>query len=164
MSYDLDAFRPRAGLSAREHYESEAFEESLLANAEPTPGLRAAMMRLADALHALDPTAERRDDGGCIEISTDAVQVSLYAGGSSVTLPYWFTGAEADAAVTHAFACARVLRDTGGYAVYDPQTGLKVGEDGDEAAAREAYAQGAAALAEQDRRARRPWWRRRRRR
>jgi hypothetical protein len=69
------------------------------------------MERTAAALLELD-SAERFDDEEAIEITGEAVQVSLFAREAGVSIPYWFEGDEADAALERAFAYARVIAET----------------------------------------------------
>jgi hypothetical protein len=84
MSYDLEAYRLPPGADPATY---EPDEDADLR--PPTPEERAAMARLADALHGVDPSAERYDDELFIEIDTaQAIQVSLYADSAGVTVPY----------------------------------------------------------------------------
>ena len=130
MSYDLEAFRVPPEMTPDEFYASEEREAASLEDeAPPTADERAAMERLADALEAIDPTAERADGDTFIEINTESLQVSLYPNEAAVTIPYWFEGDEADAVMERAFEYARVLRDVGGYTVYDPQNEQVVGDE-----------------------------------
>ena len=119
MSYDLEAFRVPPGTTAREFYESDALGED---DSPPTPAEREEMERLAEALMAVDPAAERIDGADFIEIDTEAMQVSLYGNQAAITVPYWFQGGEADRVMTRAFEYAAVLAEVGGYTVFDPQT------------------------------------------
>lgn len=148
MSYVLLAFRVPAGTTAREFYESGAHERPAAGDDGPPDAQpRAAMEAIARALQAVDPSALRRDGEPDIEVSTGAVQVSLCPGQAEITVPYWFAGDEAVAAIEAAYAFAAVLREAAGYDVYDPQIGHPATEDATEAAV-QAYVTGAAALDE----------------
>ena len=117
------------------------------------------MERVAAGLLALDPAAERFDGEGFIEISTDSMQVSVYAREAAITIPYWFSGDEAEPVLERAFAYARVLHDTGGFAVADPQTGEIVDFDDldvDRVAA--LYARGVDVADRITEQPERPWW------
>ena len=121
MSYDLSAFPLPAGMPAAEYVESDAYEA--LDDSPPTQEQRAAMERAAEALLALDPSAERFEDARCIEhTAAAAIQVSLYPRSAGITVPYWYEDSEADAVMERVFAYARVLSETLGYTVWDPQT------------------------------------------
>ena len=122
MSYDLDAVRLPAGMAIEEFYESGAREELAEDDTPPTPGEREEMERLATALQAVDGSAERFDGDDVIDINDQFVQVSVYAKEAGISIPYHFDGPEAQAATSRALAYARVLREVGGYTIYDPQT------------------------------------------
>jgi hypothetical protein len=162
MSYDLVAFRVPPGMTAEEAYESGAADEDE-GLAAPTADERAAMERLADALMELDPEAERADDRLFIEIDAEPIQLLLHAREAQITMPYWFSGPEADAVMDRAFAYARVLSEVGGYAVYDPQTEQVVEAGADRADASRVYSGTSARLDElvtdDQRPQREPWWR-----
>jgi hypothetical protein len=157
MSYDLSAFPLPAGMSAAEYVESEAYESA--DDSPPTEEERAAMERAAAALMALDPSAERIDLEHDIEINADTVQISLFAREAGISVPYWYEGAEADAVMDRVFAYARVLAETLGYTVWDPQTATVV-EAGaaDRGAATEILSDISGRMDEIAQPARRPWW------
>lgn len=158
MSYDLSAFPLPAGMSAAEYVESDAYEA--LDDSPPTAEQRAAMERAAEALLALDPSAERFEDEGCIELTAaDAIQVSLYPRSAGITVPYWYEDSEADAVMERVFAYARVLSGTLGYTVWDAQTETVV-EPGtaDRSAATEILGDISGRMDEIAQPARRPWW------
>jgi hypothetical protein len=158
MSYDLIGLRVPPGMTVEEFHEDEERE---LDDRPPTDEERAAMERLAQAVAEVDPRAERFDGDDFVEFTRDAIQVSLYARESGITIPYWFDGKQADAMLERAMAYARVLAQQGGYTVYDPQTG-EVVETGDIGAARGAYKGGRRIVRDlEGRPQRRRWWRRR---
>jgi hypothetical protein len=64
MSYDLDAFPLPPGVSAEDFIESGAREELSADDSPPTEAQRAAMERAAEALLAVDPSAERAEISG----------------------------------------------------------------------------------------------------
>jgi hypothetical protein len=124
MSYDLDAFPLPPGVSADAFMESGGRERLAEDDSPPSAEERAAMERAAEALLAVDPAAERADGDDWIEINGEAMQVSLYAREAAISIPYW--GGDADAVMARAFEYARVLDQTLGYTVWDPQTGSVV--------------------------------------
>jgi hypothetical protein len=161
MSYDIDAFRVPPGRTAEEFLESGGREE--LDESPPTAEERARMERVAAALQAIDPEAVRAEDEDFIEISTDALQVSVYAREAAVTIPYWFSGDDAEAVLARAFAYARVLEDEGGFTVSDPQTGAIVDfATLDLDAVARVYARGVQVVDDIREQPKRPWWKLRR--
>jgi hypothetical protein len=126
MSYDLHAFELPPGRDAREHYESG---DAGVSEEPPTAAQRAWMDRLAAALMAVDPAAERVDDEDSVEIDTDSMQVMVFADQAAISVPYWFEGEEAEAVMRRAHEYARVLHEVGGLTVYDPQLEEVVGEE-----------------------------------
>ena len=154
MSYDLYAFAVPAGMTAggfAESGERETGEEG-----PPTGEQRAGMERAAEALLAVDPAAERDDGDDWIEINADAMQVSLFAREAAISMPYW--GGDADAVMERAFAYARVLRETLGYTVWDPQTETVVGDEPDRGPAAEVFATTSERVDALVAPPRRPWW------
>ena len=159
MSYDLDAFPLPPGRSAKEFVESGDREAHADDDSPPTAAERAAMERAAAALLEIDPSAERFEDEKVIEITGEATQVLLFAREAGITIPYWFEGDEADVALDRAFAYARVIADTLGYTIWDPQTETVVDPAAsDRQDASESYGHGVAVTREISRGMRRPWW------
>ena len=74
-------------------------------------------------------------------------------------MPYWYDDSEADAVMERVFAYARVLSDTLGYTVWDPQTETVV-EPGaaDRSAATAILGDISRRVDEIAQPARRPWW------
>jgi hypothetical protein len=161
MSYDIDAFRVPPGRAAEEFLESGDREE--MDESPPTAEERSRMERIATALHAIDPQAVRADGEDFVEISTDALQVSVYAREAAVTIPYWFTGDAAETVLARAFAYARVLEDEGGFTVSDPQTGQIVDfATLDLHDVARVYARGVQVVDDMREQSKRPWWKLRR--
>lgn len=53
-----------------------------------------------------------------------AVQISLYDDEAFVTMPYWYNDPKlAQLAFEQMWGCLRIIQETTGYAVYDPQSG-----------------------------------------
>jgi|tagenome__1003787_1003787.scaffolds.fasta_scaffold20117585_2 hypothetical protein len=155
MSYDLIALRVPPGTDPLAYYSDEEREEEI-DDAPPTASEREQMERLASAVAALDPSAERYDGDDVIEFTTDAIQVSLFAREAAITMPYWFDGAEAEQQLARMTAYAQVLREHGGYTVIDPQTEEVVG---DTAIAADTYA-GTREAVKRIGNEKRRWWRR----
>lgn len=128
MSYDLHGFRVPPGRTVEDWYEDEEREQALI-DADPTPSAeeRAEMERLAAAVHAVDPSAERHDTGEHIEFTNaDAVQVSIFREEAGISVPYWYEGERAEAVMVRMQEYAGVLTQLGGLTFYDPQTGETV--------------------------------------
>lgn len=143
MSYDLHGFRVPPGRTVEDWYEDEEREQALI-DADPTPSAeeRAEMERLAAAVHALDPAAERHDTGEHIEFTNaDAVQVSIFREEAGISVPYWYEGERAAAVMVRMQEYAAILTEQGGLTFYDPQTGETVTGPG----AADGYAYGVAA-------------------
>lgn len=88
--------------------------------------------RLAGALHAVDPSAERIDGDDFIELFTDAVQVFVERPGVTINVPYH--GSD-PSPMNRAFEYAAVVT-AHGLTVWDPQADAVV--EGDDASARRA--------------------------
>jgi hypothetical protein len=159
MSYDLDAFPLPPGVSAAEFLESGARERLAEDDSPPTDEQWAAMERAAEALLAVDPSAARGDGDGWIQINAEAMQVDVHPREAAVTVPYW--GGDADAVMARAFEYAKVLSETLGYAVWDPQTGEVVDFDApDRASAASTFSDISGRMEEivATPPQRRPWW------
>lgn len=79
------------------------------------------MTRLAKALQATVASLEAGYPEDAIELSEDRFQVSVYANEAMISIPYWFDGAEAREVLAVALECARAIRETAGFVVWDPQ-------------------------------------------
>jgi hypothetical protein len=162
VSYDLYALRVPTGMTVEDALEAQ--EEEV--DRKPTSTERAAMERLADALTEVDPNAERFDGGDLIELTGEAVQVSVFATSAGLSVPYWFDEAEADPVLERALEYARVLREAGGYTIYDPQLGETLDDDSSARLLGESYSPGRNAVrrleseAEHPARPRWQFWRR----
>jgi hypothetical protein len=83
----------------------------------------------------------------------------VYARSAAINVPYWYEGAEADAVMERVFAYARVISETLGYAVWDPQTGTVVEPGaGGHADAAEIMGDITGRMGEIVQPQRRPWW------
>jgi hypothetical protein len=159
MSYDLDAFALPPGRSPEEFLESGDRERLADDDSPATAEERAAMERAAAALEAVDPGAERGDGDGWIQINAEATQVTLYAREAGIAIPYW--GGDADAVMERAFEYARVLSESLGWPVWDPQTGAVVDFDApDRASAAATFSRISGRMDEivATPPPRRPWW------
>lgn len=140
MSYDLQALR----LSPGEDVEAALEELGADEDRAPTSEERDRMERIAAALEAAVPSLDRVEIEDAIELSEeeDRVQVSIDAGEAAISIPYWFDGSEAQEVLALALRCAHVLRETGGFAVWDPQLDRLVDQDTVVAELEQAYAVG----------------------
>lgn len=132
MSYDLQALELAPGADVEEAL--EALEERA-----PTDEERHGMQRVASALQAAAGSLRRSDQQDLIELSDDRLDITLYADEAAISIPYWFSGSEADDVLAMALACARVLRDVGGFAVWDQQLDRLVDAGTTAVQMREAY-------------------------
>jgi hypothetical protein len=137
MSYDLNAYRLPTGLSPKELTKllekDEAEGRTISLTAEDRE-------RLAAALHAVDPTAERSDGDDSIEIFTDAIQVFAYESGAVINIPYHGLGDAGSTTMDRAFAYADVMT-AHGLTVWDPQaTAIVEGDDADKRTATNRFA------------------------
>ncbi len=61
-----------------------------------------------------------------IELNTPdgelATQITIYGDTVSITVPYWYSGEKAEEVFNNVTQYAKVIRQTAGYFVYDPQT------------------------------------------
>ena len=58
----------------------------------------------------------------CVELShPNGIQVSMFGCSAAITVPYWHQGAEAVNVFEKIRSCARILVDSFGYAILDPQ-------------------------------------------
>jgi len=89
----------------------------------------AELERVAEAIVAIDPAAERFDGDGFVEFDTAAMQVWLSSTEATITVPYWYTGDEADTVMRRAHEYAAALTDTGGFVMWDPQVEAVAGTD-----------------------------------
>lgn len=138
MSYDLQAFLLPPGGDPEEAL--EALESDL--DRPPTGEERDRMTRLAKALQGAVASFEATYPGDAIELSEDRFQVSVYANEAMIAIPYWFDGAEARQVLAVALECARAIRDTAGFVVWDPQLDRLLDERATVEELAEAYASG----------------------
>lgn len=119
MSYDLVGARPEPGESwdeVRDRLEELAGDETA-----PAADEWARMLRVADALAAVEPSAERFEsrETGTVEITTDRFQVSVYRHEAAVNIPYWD---EAQDVMKRVAPYLAILEREGGFRFFDPQT------------------------------------------
>ncbi|MBK7398437.1 MAG: hypothetical protein IPJ34_19615 [Myxococcales bacterium] len=165
MSYDLHTYRavgPRPSVEEAEaHLEREEAEAE-----EPARILdeaaRAQRAALAEAIAHHDPhlTVQRiGEDAFEFDTNDDrcAVQLVLGADGASITVPYWYDAAQAEAVFARVLGYLRVLGEAGNHHVYDPQTGVAFEPRTVERFDVEVYLQGVGHTAALTRK--KPWWR-----
>lgn len=126
MSYDLHAYRFPAGVSPKQL-------QKVLQTGDPDEHSERLSdderERLAEALMAVDPSADRHGEGDFIQIDTEAMQLSVDTSGAEITIPYHGLGDAGTTAMDRAFEYADVMT-AAGFTVWDPQTESVVG-DGD---------------------------------
>jgi len=144
MSYDLYCFRIRSDPPSLE--EAQAFLESQEAGGPPEDETARSLKRkIADALLACNPRLQEfKIDYAAIartrKISEDlarkefthieldpgdgdpAVQIFMYNDHVAISMPYWYTGSDADVAFRQINQYLKVIRKEAGYFAFDPQT------------------------------------------
>lgn len=141
MSYDLQFFTPRAGVSVRDI----VGDDDGPARGKRNPTVEAKKRKLADALLAHDARLEllehdfdaiaklhkmRVDEAyeriRHIELAdmtkeSSGIQIVLFDDGAALTIPYWHNGDAAHRVLEEAWGMIEIIcRDTG-YEVFDPQ-------------------------------------------
>ena len=91
------------------------------------PDLKAFDFQLGDITKLSVETIENnRNKFDHIELNPDtsdiAVRLTIYSNHVFITVPYWYTGDKASQLFTDIFNYIKLIRDTAGYHVYDPQT------------------------------------------
>ena len=136
MSYDLYACRFPDGLSTDELMrlleEGDPEEHELPLSSQD-------IADVADALMAVEPTAQRHDGAAFVQIDADTLDVLVEPTGATVTIPYHGDAESAAATMDRAFRYAEALT-AAGLTVWDPQTGSLVGDGHDPASAARMFA------------------------
>ena len=148
MSYDLYCYRPSS--DAPDVTEARAVVELLNADEEAgrtRPASPAVKERIASALMQHNPRLERfqfdfRRIAESANISEDeartryqhvelnppegdvAIQLTIYDDHVFVTIPYWYSGVDADQVFASLSDYLRIVRRASGYFAYDPQTDM----------------------------------------
>lgn len=69
---------------------------------------------------------EVKEEFDHIELNTPegdlATQITIFNNSVSIMVPYWYSGDTADAVFNKIIAYTKIIRDTAGYFVYDPQS------------------------------------------
>jgi hypothetical protein len=137
VSYDLEAYRLPADLSAQALAELLERDE---AEARALPLTADDRERLAAALQAVDPSAERHDGDDEIELGTDALQCFIDETAVTMNIPYHGLDDAGRSPLDQAFAYADVLT-AHGLTVWDPQSeSIVTGEEDDRSAATNRFA------------------------
>lgn len=173
MSYDFHLLPPRADADLRALARQEKDDDAF---APIDPKKEAVKERVAAALVARFPSLEVSHVGygakapsglRCLELndmSVDSfgIQIELFDDEAFVTVPYWHTGAKAEACFRQIWDVMGVVCREAGYAVFDPQMdrALKDGENIGAALATylEAMARIAGDPAYGGRQVSKPWW------
>lgn len=181
MSYELIALPLREG----ETLDSD-FVTRYLERKESTPRISTSSIkeRLADALLSHDQDLERfeidhraiaefenisieqaRKSYNHIELNsiddTSALQIQIFDSHVTASLPFWYQGEPMDRAFARLWSCLKVIQDTTGYALFDPQIGRMVHSSNgyDNSLKRYANAmQGDEETSDEELEAKKPWW------
>jgi hypothetical protein len=136
MSYDLAAYRLPSDLSPKQVtklLERDAEDHAI-------PFAAGERDRLAAALLAVDPSAERIDGDDFIEIVADAMQVFVEETGAVINIPYHGLGDAGSTTMDRAFEYTDVM-SAHGLIVWDPQAGeIVVGDDREKRIATDRFA------------------------
>ncbi|HET6430370.1 MAG TPA: hypothetical protein VFJ30_18290 [Phycisphaerae bacterium] len=185
MSYDLWAFPVPSGRDPLEAaMQLLEDQERELEARDPEPQIEAIKRTLADAICSGNPKmtpfaleyeriaeiekitveeAKRRyryieldgpDDG-------NGIQVTLYDGYATVTVPYWHQGPKAESVFKEIWGYLRLLSEKGAYVCYDPQLEriLRLDSDFDAVVKRYvAVVQQVTGCLSASAKARKPWW------
>ena len=118
MSYDL-TFVPR--------HPGQPWDAALEAAEEvggvtPDPAAWAEILSATRALLGdVDVDVDRDDDGFELNHEPTGIQVSYDGVAAAISVPYWFTGANARAVVQQLYALGRAVEAATGLSGYDPQ-------------------------------------------
>lgn len=137
MSYDVICYRPtRDKPSAADAVAVVDAEENGLADGEPRARKKPSAQQesVARALLVFDPSLsrfvpKRGGEQGSIELNTPedvdpALQIGIYPDTVCICVPDGYGPKEAEAAFERLHAYARVVHETCGFFVWDPQLGL----------------------------------------
>jgi hypothetical protein len=119
MSYDLTAYRLPPDLSSKQLTKLLERDDPEARAIPFSPDERS---RLAAALLAVDPSAERIDGDDFIEIAADAMQVFVEESGAVINIPYHGLGDAGSTTMDRAFEYTDVMT-AHGLTVWDPQSG-----------------------------------------
>ena len=123
MSFDIYFIpEPPAGVDLAEFLDE--LEEKRAEEADDSAQSdRVSWDKVSAAVEPFFPDAEVFDDAECREI-TDAsgTHVTMFPGEISISAPYWFTGAEADAKSFELQRLAAAIEKATGLIAYDPQS------------------------------------------
>ncbi len=89
--------------------------------------------------------AESKEDTDHIELGSGegkpAIQIEIFLDNVGLSIPYWYTGTEVDSVFETVSASLRVIGETAGYFVYDPQKAVAYDPVKQEAGGRGVYAE-----------------------
>jgi hypothetical protein len=99
----------------------DRLEELADDDAPPTDEEWERMRRVADALAAVEPSADRFEnrETATVEVTTDRFQVSVYRHEAAVNIPYWD---EAEDVMGRVAPYLAILERDAGFRFFDPQT------------------------------------------
>jgi hypothetical protein len=138
MSYDLYCYKSQLGRPDLE--EAQATIEVDVVEADPETKLKIAKAlidynpRLESfefnheeiAKHQGTSVEEAQEDFDHIELNTPesdlATQITIFDNSVSITIPYWYSGKQAEDIFRKVTEYTKIIRQTAGYFVYDPQT------------------------------------------
>lgn len=137
MSYDIYCYKSQSGTpDLEEAQEIIEFDEEEDGPLESDPETQ---LKIAKALLAFDPLLECAEFEGIsseevrkkfdhIELNSRegelAIQLTIFSNNVAIAIPYWYTGENEITVFKKAAAYTKVIRQTAGYFVYDPQTDL----------------------------------------
>jgi hypothetical protein len=128
MSYGLDFLRKTPDQSWEEALDTTE-EETGADRPGARPDAEVWARIVADARQVLGEVGLHEDDDYFeLDHERTGIQLSLYAASAGLTVPYWYSGAEAETVVGLVYRLALIVERHTGLAGYDPQTGLAVSD------------------------------------
>lgn len=144
MSYDLYCYKSQLGRpdleEAQAVIEVEEDEENddVQSNSETKLKIAKALMDFNPRLESFEfdyneiaklegtTVKEARQQFDHIELNTQdedlATQITIFDNNVSITIPYWYSGDKAKSVFDNVSEYTKIIRNTAGYFVYDPQT------------------------------------------
>jgi hypothetical protein len=123
MSFDLNFVRKSA---------DQSWDDALDTAEDETDGAPDAQAwgRIVDGAREILGEIDLHQGGDYLELDHEptGIQLSLYANEAAITVPYWYSGAEAQEIVRTLYRLAAVIEEHTEFSGYDPQVDLPVAE------------------------------------
>ena len=123
MSFDLNFVRKSP---------DQSWDDALDVGDEETDGAPDTQVwaRIVDDARQILGDINLHAGGDYLELDHEptGIQLSLYANEAAITVPYWYSGADAQEIVRTLYRLAAVVEEHTGFSGYDPQVDLPVAE------------------------------------